>query len=227
METKKTKKADLSSRKSVYFNLGLVLAMAFIISAFEYKSYGDVTVPELPDPFEPWEATINIPITKQNIPRPPKPKLEKIVNPKIVLDDSPDLTDYKVKPTLDIETVVDFPSTDLLPPEPVEKPPFHFIVEEMPEFPGGQKAFMKFISKNVKYPRHAKNMDMEGKVFVEFIIDETGKVTNVKTIKGIGAGCDKEAVRVLEKSPLWSPGKQRYVPVKVKMVVPIIFKLNN
>ena len=99
------------------------------------------------------------------------------------------------------------------------------VVEQMPEYEGGYEAMMRFISKNMKYPATARRMGIEGSVFVSFVVDTEGKISEVQTIKGISADCDKEAVRVIEKMPPWKPGKQNGKPVKVRFVLPIKFKL--
>ena len=79
----------------------------------------------------------------------------------------------------------------------------------------------------MEYPSQARRMGIEGRVFVQFVVDKQGNVTEVQSVKGIGAGCDEEAERVLRESPKFKPGKQRGRPVKVRMVLPIIFKLSN
>jgi len=89
----------------------------------------------------------------------------------------------------------------------------------------GLTEFYKSIGKQIIYPAQARRMRVEGKVFVEFVVGRDGKLENVTVIKGIGAGCDEEAVRIIQNSPPWNPGKQRGKPVKQKMVLPIIFKL--
>jgi len=86
-------------------------------------------------------------------------------------------------------------------------------------------AFYEYVSKNLKYPSQARRMGVEGKVFVQFVVDKDGSISQVQSIKGIGAGCDEEAVRVLQNAPKWKPGKQRGRPVRVRMVLPITFKL--
>ena len=100
------------------------------------------------------------------------------------------------------------------------------VVEQMPEYPGGTDALLKFIDANIKYPAEAKQKGIEGKVLVQFIIDEKGNVVDLKVLKGIGYGCDEEALRVIKLLPGWIPGKQGGKPVKVKMVIPFSFKLN-
>ncbi|MFN0188716.1 MAG: energy transducer TonB [Bacteroidia bacterium] len=99
-------------------------------------------------------------------------------------------------------------------------------VETMPEFPGGTTAMMEYLSNSVKYPSDALAVKITGKVFVSFVINEKGKVTDVKVLRGIGTSCDKEAVRVVSEMPDWKPGIQNDETVKVKYTLPVVFKLN-
>ena len=99
------------------------------------------------------------------------------------------------------------------------------VVEETAAPIGGMGAFYEFVGKKIKYPAQAKRMGIEGKVFVEFVIEKDGSITDVKAIKGIGGGCDQEAERILQTAPKWKPGKQRGKPVRQRMVLPIAFKL--
>ena len=108
-----------------------------------------------------------------------------------------------------------------------EKEKIFTIVENQPEFPGGIQAFYQYIAENLKYPHMARTQGIEGRVFVEFIVDQEGSITEVKTLKGIGAGCDQEAERVLRNAPRFTPGTEGGQLVKVKMVLPIIFELNR
>jgi protein TonB len=87
------------------------------------------------------------------------------------------------------------------------------------------KAFYDYVSKNLKYPPKAARMGIEGRVFVEFIVERDGSLTDINVAKGIGGGCDEEAVRVIAEAPNWSPGKQRGRAVRVRMIMPIVFKL--
>src|SRR5688572_19995282 len=100
------------------------------------------------------------------------------------------------------------------------------VVEQPPEFEGGLEAMYKFISKNMKYPASARRMNIEGSVFVGFVVDADGKISEASIIKGIRADCDKEALRVVQMMPKWRPGKQSGRPVRVKFVLPIKFKLD-
>jgi TonB family protein len=100
-------------------------------------------------------------------------------------------------------------------------------VEKMPTFPGGDEARIDFMMKNLKYPEQAKKNGVQGKVFVTFIVETDGSLTNVKVMRGIGAGCDEEAVRVIKLMPKWTPGIEKGKPVKVQFVLPIKFALGE
>lgn len=105
-----------------------------------------------------------------------------------------------------------------------EEEPYRFV-DEMPAYPGGVDALHSFISSNVVYPQKAKQEQIQGRVMVGFIVEKDGSVSNVKVLKGIGGGCDEEAVRVTKLMDKWTPGKQKGKPVRVEIVVPFEFKL--
>ena len=109
-------------------------------------------------------------------------------------------------------------------PEPAPEPkPF---VEHMPQFPGGEDALLDYLNNHIKYPTLAKKLGTEGKVIINFVIDENGNITSIKVAKGIGGGCDQEAVRVVNSMPKWSPGVQNGKKVPVSFSIPISFSLN-
>lgn len=99
------------------------------------------------------------------------------------------------------------------------------IIEDQPDPVGGIQAFYQYVGKKLKYPKDARRHGIQGKVFVQFVVDKDGELINVKIIKGIGSGCDLEAKHVVKNSPPWNPGKQRGQAVKVRMILPITFKL--
>jgi protein TonB len=99
------------------------------------------------------------------------------------------------------------------------------VVEQPAEFPGGLEALAKFLQKSVKYPAIARRMNVEGSVFVSFVVDRTGAISDIAIVKGISAECDKESVRVVGTMPPWKPGKQNGKAVKSRFVLPIKFKL--
>jgi TonB family protein len=98
-------------------------------------------------------------------------------------------------------------------------------IDQMPSYPGGDEALYSFISNNIVYPEVAKRAGVEGKIYVQFVIDKDGSVTDVKTQKGIGAGCDEEAVRVVKLMPKWIPGKNNDEVVKTRISIPVVFSL--
>jgi len=110
---------------------------------------------------------------------------------------------------------------------PAENMELHTLdgIENYPEFPGGHSAFIKFLSRNLKYPANAVERGIEGKVLISFIIEKNGRLSNIKILRGIGYGCDEEAIRVLEKSPEWKPGIQNKQKVRVAYTLPINFSL--
>lgn len=97
--------------------------------------------------------------------------------------------------------------------------------EVMPEFPGGDQAMMDFVAKNVQYPQEARDKEISGRVLVSFIVEKDGSIGDVKVVKGIGGGCDEEAVRVVKAMPKWKPGKDKGKPVRVSYMMPFTFKL--
>lgn len=97
-------------------------------------------------------------------------------------------------------------------------------VEKMPEYPGGQVALVKFISKNIKYPAKYKKAKVNGRVFVSFVIDKTGKVTMAKIVKSLNEECDAEALRVISKMPDWIPGEKNGEKVAVQFGLPVNFE---
>jgi protein TonB len=99
------------------------------------------------------------------------------------------------------------------------------VVEEQPTYPGGEEARMRYLQENIKYPEEAKELGIQGRVFVTFVVEVDGSITDVRVLRGIGGGCDQEAIRVVKGMPKWVPGKQRGVPVRVQFNLPIKFTL--
>lgn len=100
------------------------------------------------------------------------------------------------------------------------------VVEVMPQFPGGQIAMLQYIMKNIKYPEQAMKEGIQGRVAVSFIVEKDGSISDVKPILSVHPLLNKEAVRVVESMPKWTPGKQNGKPVRVRFNVPVMFKLN-
>ena len=107
----------------------------------------------------------------------------------------------------------------------VDENGIHMVCEEMPEFPGGMKECMIFLSKNIKYPANAKEKGIQGRVIVQFVVNTDGSIVEPKVVRGVDPELDKEALRVLQMMPKWKPGKQKGEAVRVKYTIPIMFKL--
>jgi protein TonB len=121
------------------------------------------------------------------------------------------------------DTEVDF--SDIQTEEEVEESPVFFIVEDMPEFPGGDAALNKYLGTSVEYPVIAQENGIQGRVYVKFVINTDGSVTDVQIARGVDPSLDKEALRVVKNMPKWKPGKQRGKAVRVSYTVPINFVL--
>ncbi|MBO5956743.1 MAG: energy transducer TonB [Bacteroidales bacterium] len=227
MEIKKSPKADLESKKLTFALIGLVVTLFIVWRVFEYKSYDKQIVDDLQKTVEVIEEEM-VEITKQEQPKPqppaPKPQVTQI---EIVDNEEEIEEEIEIDAEVSQDEVLeeyDFTPPEIEEEEIVEAEIFK-VVEEMPEFPGGAAKMMEFIQKNIKYPMMARESDIQGRVFVNFVVEPDGTITNVTVMRGIGGGCDEEALRVVQSMPNWKPGKQRGSAVRCSFTVPIIFKL--
>lgn len=230
MEAKKNPDKDVNRKSGQFFLIGLSISVSLMITAFEWRT--EVTqIPFDPPRSEDPIILTEIPVPKINIPKqvqdvsikPKSPSLS--FTPIEVSDSSPD-DNIDPTPRFNLDSLaysdVGISTTDA----PEENDSLYIIVEKKPEPVNGFEGFYKDISQRTKYPRQARQMEVEGKVYVEFIVNRKGDPTEFRVVKGIGAGCDQEAMRVIALSK-WEPGKQRGIAVRVKMVMPVYFKLNN
>lgn len=227
MELKKSPKADLESKKSIFVQIGLVLALGICLYGFEATSkveqVGDLGSIE----GQAVEEEI-IPITRQDeIKPPPPPPPPKVVDMLVIVDDDTDIKDeLEIEDTeVDDKTAITAVMQVAVEKEVEEEAPVFFIVEEMPEFPGGDAALRSFIAQSVKYPVIAQENGIQGKVYVNFVVGKDGSITNAKIARGVDPSLDKEALRVVNSLPKWKPGKQGGKPVRVSYTVPINFVL--
>jgi protein TonB len=193
----------------------VLLAFEWTVYEVKTKSLGDLQV-EI-------EEEELVPITQQELkpPPPPPPKPTEIE----IVEDEEEVEDVELEDTeIDEDTEVEIVEIEE-EEEVVEEPEIFTIVEEMPEFPGGTEKLYEFLAKNIKYPQMAKDAGIQGVVFVNFIVYEDGHIGDIKVLRGIGGGCDEEAIRVVKKMPKWKPGKQRGKAVRVSFNLPIRFVL--
>lgn len=218
MALHKEDKFNLKNKYTLYMEAGLIVTLGILIVAFRAdwsnKSDFEIVLPEQEQiTMEEIQQTQQI----EQPPPPPKPPVPvEVPNDEILEDDILDL---------DASLDLDAPAAALPPPPPPpeeeeEEPEIFVIVEQMPEPIGGIAA----IQAEVKYPEIARKAGVEGRVFLQFVVNEQGNVQDVVVSRGIGAGCDEEAIRAVEQAK-FTPGKQRGKPVKVRMSLPITFKL--
>lgn len=228
MEVKKTPKADLENKRNVFLMLGLVVALGVVLAAFEWKTtpkaatdLGQVQQQEVEEEI--------IPITReQEVKPPPPPPPPKVVEVLNIVDDDVEIEDeLEIEDTeADDETIIDVaPVIETQEEEEEEEAKVFFIVEDMPEFPGGELALRQYIANAIKYPVIAQENGIQGKVYVTFVVDKDGGISDARIARGVDPSLDKEALRVVNQLPKWKPGKQRGQPVRVSYTVPINFVL--
>jgi periplasmic protein TonB len=225
MEVKKSPKADLESKKSVFMQIGLVVVLALVFIAFEWTTVERDVNDGMKIEEEEVEEEI-IPITRQEEvkppPPPPPPKATDVLN---IVDDDVELEEELVIEDTEAteDTEVDF--SDFEEEEEESAGEVFFIVEDMPEFPGGDQALHKYLAESVKYPVIAQENGIQGRVYVKFVVNTDGSITDVEIARGVDPSLDREALRVVRDMPKWKPGKQRGKPVRVSYTVPINFVL--
>ncbi|MCF8357286.1 MAG: energy transducer TonB [Prolixibacteraceae bacterium] len=227
MELKKTPKADLENKRNIFVQLGLVISLGIVLMAFNINdtvksidSLGEMNAEAIEDEV--------IPITRQEeVKPPPPPPPPKVIEVLTIIDDD-----------VEVEEEFEFESTEaddatIIDAVPVieedegneEDAEVFVIVEDMPEFPGGELALRKWIANNIKYPVIAAENGIQGKVYVQFVVDRDGSVSNARIARGVDPSLDQEALRVVNNLPKWKPGMQRGKPVRVSYTVPINFQL--
>lgn len=221
MQLKKNPEADLENKKGVYFLVGLLLSLGVVLIAFEWTQYeGDVgSLGELDIELEEEEM---IPITQQQPPPPPPPPPQTTII-EIVEDDEEIEEELEIEDTeIDEDEVIEFVD---IPEEVVEEPKIFTIVEENPEFPGGERALFDYLGKNTKFPAIAKDAGIQGIVYVQFVVMEDGSINDdmITILRGVHPALDAEAIRVVKNMPDWKPGRQRGKAVRVYYKLPFRF----
>jgi protein TonB len=221
METKKNPSVDLTKKSTYFFSIGLFISTALVVMAFEWKQRDELIVLK-PSVDNHGDPLIDVPVTKDVLPPAPIPRK---LNPVLV---------ETKEPVPEVDIVLDPDSVaaiQFLPvavePEPEVGPDIMLFPEESASPKGGFGPFYKYLGEKIKFPVQARRMEIEGRVFVEFVINKDGSFTDVKIVKGIGGGCDEEALRVIQAAPPWNPGKQRGKPVRQRYTLPVIFKLQH
>jgi protein TonB len=228
-EVKKSPKANLEVHKGTYIMMGLVLGVSLLFFAFEWstqtsKLNENILVQDV-------LAEEEIEITRRDPTPPPPPPPPEPETPEII-----EVVEEKVETRLEIQIEDDQSQRQMQayvpppPPKPKQEEvteEIFVVVENQPEFPGGNTAMMKFLSDNIKYPVIAQENGIQGRVICNFVVERDGSITDVQVVRGVDPSLDKEAVRVIQQMPRWKPGKQRGQAVRVRFTLPVVFRLQT
>jgi len=223
MELKKSPDANLENKKGVYFLTGLLLALGIVLVAFEWTEF-EGEVGNLGDLQMILEEEEMIPITTATPPPPPPPPPQTTLI-EIVEDDEEIEEELEMEDTeSDEDDVVEFVA---MPEEESEDMTIFTIVEEEASFPGGQEALFKFLGKETKFPQIARDANITGVVYVQFVVERDGSINKdlIEVLRGVHPALDAEAIRVVKMMPKWSPGRQRGKPVRQYFKLPFRFTL--
>ncbi len=225
MEEKKSPKANLENKKLMFIQIGMIISLLIAWLAFEHKSYDKLTIDESLLNREVAIDEEMVEITKQEEQKPQPVEVPKQTTQLEIVQDDVETEDININAEVEQNEVIEeYVAPEVVEEEVVEQEIFQ-IVEEMPSFPGGEAKLMEFVAKNIKYPQIARETGIQGRVFVGFVVEPDGSISNVKLLRGIGGGCDEEAMRVIKSLPKWKPGKQRGKAVRVSYQIPVFFKL--
>ena len=232
MEIKKSTKADLDGKRTQGFLLGVILVLTMLFVALEYDwtaSSSDYDFDALENivkelDLEALKEEERIPLIKEQVVE--RPQSADKLN---IVEDEPEVElKDEIAPPEDVElkTVDEVENPDQPTVVDMELNPLNFrIVEELPEFPGGATAFMKWLTNNLRYPTTAQPRKVEGKVVAQFIVNTDGSISNIELVTRVDPSLDREALRVLRMMPLWKAGKQNDKPCRTQVCIPIVFKL--
>lgn len=228
MQPKKNPNADLARYSGIFLQIGFAIALLLVLGAFSIttKDKGLNTLGQLDELVLEEEI---MPITRQEQIQPPPPpeppavsEVLNIVEDDVDIDEDDELVIEDTE--ADQETAIQIVAID--EEEEEQEAQVFYIVEQIPEFPGGDLELRKYIANNIEYPEIAKENGIQGRIFIQFVVNKDGKVERAKIVRGIDPSLDKEALRVINSLPKWKAGSQRGKPVNVSYTVPINFQLN-
>ncbi|MFA8300253.1 MAG: energy transducer TonB [Hyphomicrobiales bacterium] len=225
MRPKKSAKADLENKKSIFRQIGYIISLLIVFLMFETKSYSKKELNLINSQGNEVIEEI-MPITKQTPPPPPKPKpIIKVPIFKEIEDTEEPEQEVDINVEIDQNEAIDIEVIQNDDIEVEAEEPLIFV-EIMPEFKGGMEGLKKYLQRNLRYPRIAKETNITGKVYLSYVVEKDGSITDIQILRGIGGGCDEEAKRVVQNMPKWNPGRQNGRYVRVKYTLPISFILH-
>ncbi len=223
MELKKSPKASLEDKKTLFVMMGLVMVLSLLYIGFEWTEQ-EVKVYDSFDTSMMAEEEIEIVQTQQELPPPPPPPVPDVVEVINIVEDDVIVESVEINTEDDKNKEVVIQAPVAAPIEEEDNVVFQ-VVETMPSFPGGDQALFKFLGDNVKYPVIAQENGIQGRVICQFVVNKDGSIVDVEVVRPVDPSLDKEAIRVIKSMPNWSPGKQRGKSVRVKYTLPVNFKL--
>lgn len=229
MEVKKSKKASLEGGKFLGVLMGFVVGLATLFVGFEWgtREINVVKVEGIADIIAEEEIEITR-VEEIKAPPPPPPPAQVVTEVLNVVEDDVEVEvqDFSSEDTQTEAQVQTYVAPVAVVEEEEESAQQIFtVVEEMPKFPGGEAKLLEFINKGIKYPVIAQENGIQGRVICSFVVNRDGTVVDAEVVRGVDPSLDKEALRVINTMPKWTPGKQRGKPVRVKYTVPITFRL--
>ena len=228
MEVKKSPQADLEGKKTTNLLIGAIMILAVLFVGFEWSERDKKVMTDSGIQEVMFEEEI-IPITEQEQPQqaPPPPQAPPAEEVLDIIENDSKIEESTIQASDDTNAAVEVKYTPVeVEEEEVDEQEIFTIVEEMPEYPGGIAAAMKWIANELRYPPIAQENGVQGRVTVRFTINADGSVVDPVVIRGVDPHLDKEALRVIGKMPKWKPGKQRGKAVRVSYNLPVRFKLN-
>ena len=228
MEVKKSPQADLEGKKTTNLLIGAIMILAVLFVGFEWSERDKKVMTDSGIQEVLFEEEI-IPITEQEQPQqaPPPPQAPPAEEVLEIIENDSKVEESTIQASDDTNAAVEVKYTPVeVEEEEVDEQEIFTIVEEMPEYPGGIAAALKWIANELKYPAIAQENGVQGRVTVRFTINADGSVVDPSILRGVDPHLDKEALRVIGKMPKWKPGKQRGKAVRVSYNLPVRFKLN-
>lgn len=231
MATQHPPSTKLRRLRSLFFQIGLIVGLGSVWLAFQYQkqTYGSSGIIEM-ESDENWKALDQMPPINVEYEKPTskdnhtKPAQVAVQTQRFRISEVEQTAVQAIKPAVDLDSLLDALKEVKIREDLNEDITIHDYVSEMPSFPGGDRAMMEFISKNVVYPEIALRNGISGRVVVSFIIEKDGRISGIEIIESAGWGLDEAAARVIGVMPLWNPGVNNYRPVRVRVKMPIKFQ---
>ncbi len=227
MEIKKSPKADLENKKTTNLLIGAILTLSVLFIGFEWSERDKQVATDTGLTEIVFEEEI-IPITEQEQPKqaPPPPEAPKVEEVLEIMDNDSKVEESTIQASDDTQAAVEVKYTPVeVEEEEVEEEQIFTIVEEAASFPGGIGECMKWLGKNIKYPTISQENGVQGRVIVQFVVNRDGTIVDAKVVRGVDPYLDKEALRVVNMMPKWTPGKQRGKAVRCQFTLPVQFRL--